>query len=91
PAKRQAQRARAQANIGVAEADRAVEAQNVRLATALAWVDLYYAKRQLAQLDLLNDSLNDLQATVSARLASGTARPSQALEPEQLRAAVADR
>ena len=91
PAKRRAQRGRAEANIGVAEADLAVETQNVRLATALAWIDLYYARRRLAQLDLLNDSLSDLQATVTARLASGSARPSQALEPEQLRAAVADR
>ena len=91
PAKRRAQRGRAQADIGVAEADLAVEAQNVRLETALAWVDLYYAKRRLAQLERLDESLGDLQATVSARLASGSARPSQALEPEQLRAAVKDR
>ncbi|NBW75759.1 MAG: TolC family protein [Sphingomonadaceae bacterium] len=91
PAKRSAQRGRAEASIGVAEADLAAETQNVRLAAALAWIDLFYAKRQLAQLDLLNDNLNDLQATVTARLASGSARPSQALEPEQLRAAVADR
>ncbi|MFM5917484.1 MAG: TolC family protein [Novosphingobium sp.] len=91
PAKRRAQRGRAEAEIGVAEADLAVETQNVRLETALAWIDLYYAKRRLAQLNLLNDSLIDLQATVSARLASGSARPSQTLEPEQLRAAIADR
>lgn len=91
PAKRRAQRGRAQAEIGVAEAGLAVEAQNIRLETALAWIDLYYAKRRLAQLQLLDDSLGDLQATVSARLASGSARPSQALEPEQLRAAVNDR
>lgn len=91
PAKRRAQRGRAQANIGVAEAGLAVEAQNIRLETALAWIDLYYAKRRLAQLQLLDESLGDLQATVSARLASGAARPSQALEPEQLRAAVNDR
>ena len=91
PAKRRAQRGRAQAVIGVAEADLAVEVQNVRLETALAWVDLYYAKRRLAQLQRLDESLGDLQATVSARLASGSARPSQALEPEQLRAAVNDR
>jgi len=91
PAKRRAQRGRAQADIGVAEAGLAVEAQNVRLETALAWVDLYYAKQRLAQLDRLDESLGDLQATVSARLASGSARPSQALEPEQLRAAVTDR
>jgi outer membrane protein TolC len=91
PAKRRAQRGRAQADIGVAAADLAVEAQNVRLETALAWGDLYYAKRRLAQLERLDASLGDLQATVSARLASGSARPSQALEPEQLRAAINDR
>lgn len=91
PAKRRAQRGRAQADIGTAEADLAVNAQNIRLETALAWIDLYYAKRRLTQLKLLDDSLNDLQATVSARLTSGSSRPSQALEPEQLRAAVSDR
>ena len=91
PAKRRAQRGRAQADIGVADADLAVETQNVRLETALAWVDLYYAKRRLVQLQRLDEALGDLQATVTARLASGSARPSQALEPEQLRALVNDR
>ena len=91
PAKRRAQEARAQADIGIAQGDLAVEAQKVRVETALAWIDLYYAKRRLAQLQRLDESLGDLQATVSARLASGSARPSQALEPEQLRAAVNDR
>lgn len=91
PAKRSAQRTRAQADVGIAEGSLAVETQNVRRETALAWIDLYYAKRRLAQLDRLSESLNDLQSTVSARLASGSARPSAALEPEQLRAAVNDR
>ena len=91
PAKRQAQRTRAQADIGIAEGELAVETQNVRLETALAWIDLTYARRRLAQLQLLDESLGDLQATVSARLASGSARPASALEPEQLRAAVNDR
>lgn len=91
PAKRRAQRGRAEAEIGVAEAGLAVEAQSVRLETALAWIDLFYARRRLAQLELLDDSLGDLQATVTARLASGSARPSGALEPEQLRAAINDR
>lgn len=91
PAKRSARASRANADIGVAEAGLAVEAQNVRIETALAWIDLYYARRRLAQLDLLDASLDDLQATVSARLAAGAARPSQALEPDQLRAAIADR
>ncbi len=91
PAKRQARAARAQAEIGIAFADQALEAQDVGLGTALAWIDLHYAKRRLGQLDLLDESLNDLQSTVTARLASGSARPAQALEPEQLRAAIADR
>ena len=91
PAKRRAQRTSAQAEMGLAAGDLALEQQTVRLETALAWIDLYYAKRRLAQLDRLTTSLNDLQATVAARLASGSARPSQVLEPAQLRAAVSDR
>lgn len=90
-AKRHARAARAAADIGVAEAGELVEGRSVRLETALAWIDLYFGKRRLAQLDLLTSSLDDLQKTVAARLASGSARPSQALEPDQLRAAIADR
>lgn len=91
PAKRNARAARASAEIGIAEAGALVEGRSVRLQTALAWVDLYYAEKRLAQLTLLDASLGDLQATVAARLASGSARPSQALEPDQLRAQVNDR
>ena len=91
PAKRRAQGVRAQADFGLAAGGLALEMQTVRLETALAWIDLYYAGRRLAQLDRLTASLDDLQSTVSARLASGSARPSQALEPAQLRAAVNDR
>ena len=91
PAKRRARATRAQADIGIARADEAVTAQDIRLATALAWVDLYYAKKRLKELDLLDSGLEDLQATVTARLASGAARPAQALEPDQLRAAINDR
>lgn len=91
PAKRRARAARAGADIGIAEAEVQVEARNVRLETALAWIDLYYSGRRLEQLKLLDGSLADLQATVTARLTSGSARPSQAFEPEQLRAQVSDR
>ena len=90
-AKRHARAERASAEIGVAQAGELLEAQSVRLETALAWIDLHYGERRLAQLDQLEASLDDLQKTVTARLASGSARPSQALEPEQLRAAIADR
>lgn len=91
PAKRRARAARAGADIGIAEANVEVEARNIRLETALAWIDLYYGERQLDELKLLDTSLSELQSTVSARLASGSARPSQAFEPDQLRAAVNDR
>lgn len=91
PAKRHARAARALAEIGIAQADVQVEARSVRLQTALAWIDLYYAGKRLEQLKQLDESLGDLQSTVSARLASGSARPSQALEPDQLRAQVNDR
>ena len=66
PSKRRAERGRAQADIGVAEAGLAVEAQNIRFETALAWIDLYYARRRLEQLQVLDQSLGDLQATAFA-------------------------
>ena len=91
PAKRHARAAMAAAGIGVAEADRLMEARSVQLETALAWIDLYYGQKRLALLQTLDASLDDLQKTVSARLTSGSARPSQALEPAQLRAQVTDR
>ena len=91
PAKRRARAARAGADIGIAEAGVEVEARTVRLETALAWVDLYYGQQQLHQLKLLDESLNSLQSTVTARLTSGSSRPSQSLEPDQLRAQVSDR
>ena len=91
PAKRHARAAMASAGIGVAEADRLIEARAVQLETALAWIDVYYGQKRLALLQTLNSSLDDLQKTVTARLASGSARPSQALEPAQLRAQVTDR
>lgn len=91
PAKRRARAQRAGADVKIAEAEQAVAVQDVRLATALAWIDLHYAKKRVQELDLLDGELDDLQTTVTARLASGTARPAQALEPEQLRAGLADR
>jgi cobalt-zinc-cadmium efflux system outer membrane protein len=90
-AKRHARASLAAAEIGVAAANVRVEARNVRLQTALAWIDLYYAEKRLEQLTLLNAGLGDLQATVAARLTAGSARPAQALEPEQLQAQVNDR
>lgn len=91
PAKRRAQRGRAGADIAAAEASAAVAARDVRVATALAWIDLYFAERRLAALKSLDESIDDIADTVIARLAAGSARPSQGLEPKQLKARVADR
>ena len=46
PAKRRARAARASAEIGIAETAALAETWNVRLQTALAWIDLYYAERR---------------------------------------------
>ena len=91
PAKRRARRGRALADIGVAEAAQQAELRAARIATGIAWIDLHYAQRRLAILKSLDDSIDDIAATVAARLTSGSARPSQALEPQQLKAEVGDR
>ena len=90
-AKRHARLGRAEADIAAAEAGVAVEARSVRVATALAWTDLYFAEQRLAILDLLDKSIDALAGTVGARITSGSARPSQGLEPRQLKAELADR
>lgn len=91
PAKRRARRDRANADIGAAEAAEHAEVRTVRIAAGIAWVDLHFAERRLAILKMLDDSIDDIEATVSARLASGSARPSQALEPKQRKAEIGDR
>lgn len=90
-AKRRARAARATADIGTADADAAAERRRVRIAAGMAWIDLYYAERRLAILDLLGQRLSDLATTAPARLASGSARPAEAIEPQRLKAELADR
>ncbi|HZZ35769.1 MAG TPA: TolC family protein [Caulobacteraceae bacterium] len=90
-AKRQAARQRAAADIGAAEAAQRVEARTVRVAVALAWIDLYYAERRLAALDEIERALAALRATAPSQLAAGAARPAQTLEAERMTAALGDR
>ena len=66
-------------------------ARDVRLNTALAWIDLYYAERRLAALDEIDRALAPLRTSAPSQLASGAMRPAQTLEPEQLTAALGDR
>jgi len=90
-AKRSAARSRAAADIEAAQTGRDTEARTVRLSTALAWIDLYYAKRRLAALDDIDKAVSPLRASAPSQLAAGASRSSQALEPEQLAAALGDR
>lgn len=82
-AKRRAARERAAADIGAAEVGESGEARDVRLNTALAWINLYYAERRLAVLNEIDHALAPLRETAASRLASGAARPGETLEPEQ--------
>jgi outer membrane protein TolC len=90
-AKRQARIGRAQADIVAAGADGAVEARQVRIAAALAWIELLYAQRKLAALDGVLAQLDPLWKAAPSGVASGRSRPAQALEAAQMRAVLEDR
>lgn len=91
PAKRRAAREIAQAEIGVADADGASRARQVRLGAALAWIDLAYAERRLAAVDRVLGDLRPLSNSLNASVASGSARPAQPLAVAQAIAAMEDR
>ncbi|MEJ0066405.1 MAG: hypothetical protein WDM85_14135 [Caulobacteraceae bacterium] len=67
------------------------QSRNVRLSTALAWIDLYYAERRLASLDEIDRALAPLRSRRRPQLAAGEMRPAQTLQPEQLIAVLGDR
>lgn len=90
-AKRAAERSRATADIDAAQSGQAVEARDVRLAAALAWIDLHYAKARLAALDEVERAIKPLRNSAPSQLAAGVTRPAQTLEVEQLSAALGDR
>lgn len=90
-ARRRAEVAGASAEIGVAQAETAEAQRNVRVTTALAWIDLAYAERRLAALDQLVGGLKDLWAAQPASVASGASRPAVGLEPRRLQAVFADK
>lgn len=89
--RRRAEVAVATAGIGVAQAEAAQARRDVRLATALAWIDLAYAERRLATLDQLVGGLEALWAGQPAAVASGGSRPAGGLEPRRLQAVFADK
>lgn len=90
-AKRSAARGRAQTDIEVAGATQRLSAREVRTATALSWINLYYAERRLAAVSAVLSRLEPLWSTAPSAVASGAARPAQSLEAEQMRADLEDR
>jgi outer membrane protein TolC len=90
-AKRHAQQARADTDIAAADADSVVEARNVEVGTALAWINLAYAERRLAALDDLLARLDQVVGTTPSTVASGNARPAQTLAGQQAVAVLQDR
>lgn len=90
-AKRRSARERAAADIGAAEVGQAAQAREVRLNSALAWIDLYYAERRLAALNDIDNALAPLRRAAPSQLVSGAMRPAQTLEADQLTAALGDR
>jgi outer membrane protein TolC len=90
-AKRDAERARADAAIGTANADEAIEARSVEVDAALAWINLAYAVRRLAALDEALDGLEHVVKTSSRGIASGTSRPAQTLAGDRAVALLRDR
>lgn len=89
--RRRAEVAGATAEIGVAQAETLLEQRDVRVATALAWIDLAYAERRLAALDELVGGLRTLWEGQPASVASGASRPAVGLEPARLKAVFADK
>ena len=88
--RRQAAVAGAAAAISQAEAARLGELRKVKVATALAWIDLEYAERRLAAVDQVLASLRPLWKAQPSAVAAGRQRPGQALSPIQMRAALED-
>lgn len=90
-AKRHARAGRASADVTAAEANRLSEARRVKVAAALAWIDLAYAERRLAALDAIVARLGSLASASASSIASGSARPAQALDIRQGLAGLEDR
>lgn len=89
-ARRRAEVSAAQAEIGSAQAEAQIAGRDVRLGTALAWIDLYYAQQRLAALDEVLRNLQPLWDAAPSGVASGATRPAMALAPVRLRAGLDD-
>lgn len=90
-AKRRAQKELARADTSIARAHTENELRRVTVATALAWIDTYFAQRRLEAIDTILSRLDRLRGPSTAAVASGTARPAHSLAIAQELARLADR
>ena len=91
PAKRRAQRTRADADIAVAEASTALETRTVEVETAIAWITLAFAQKRLAAVEAVRTKLDQVVRTTPSAVAAGNARPGQTLAGRQSLAELDDR
>ena len=91
PAKRRAQRTRADADIALAEAGTVLEARDVEVETAIAWITLAYAEKRLAAVEAVRTRLVQVVRTTPSAVAAGNARPGQTLAGRQSLAELDDR
>ncbi len=90
-AKRKARSEVAQALTARERALLAAERQIVKRATALAWLNRYFAEKRLALFGALERENRVLQDTVNARVAAGRALPADAIATRQEALRLADR
>ena len=91
PARRRAERSRADADIAVALAETVREARNVDVGTASAWISLAFAEKRIAAVDDIRERLRRLVEATPNAVASGAARPGQTLAGRQALAALDDK
>ncbi|MBX3478816.1 MAG: TolC family protein [Caulobacter sp.] len=89
-AARRAEVGRADAEVRVADAQALAAAREVRLSTALAWVDLYYAQARLTALDDIEAALRPVLDAAPSAVVQG-ARPGETVDPAEWLVALADR
>jgi cobalt-zinc-cadmium efflux system outer membrane protein len=82
-AKRHAQQNRAEADIAAARARSDADLRRIRVATALAWIDAYYARKRLQAMDTILERLRRLPGAAVSAVAAGTGRPAQSLNIRQ--------
>jgi outer membrane protein, heavy metal efflux system len=90
-AKRHAEQARADADIGAADADARVEARTIEVGTAMAWISLAFAERRVAALDDILARLEQVVKATPSAITAGMARPAQTLSGRQAIAVLQDR